>query len=419
MAGPVSTLGDVEARLRAIEALVTDKPNVAGDGRLAQASLDGRYPAHPSNWVVATGDSITSASIDKTNNVLASSWYTHMVAESDGVIPYVYPAAAGGATSTTLLADLPTEVIARLPRGGTAIIAWGRNDSQTLATTVANDQAAVAQLLAAGIRPVFCTMTPVGVVGGSAPNAADVLYTRELNEWRRRYCARNGFAMIDFFAVVSDPATGRYATGMSTDGTHPTVAANKLMGAAAWAVMEPLVNKVPSPIAVDAVDPLNLYTNGLFLTTTGGNRPTGFAAYAGSTTGSIGAVAGFLGNAWTVNRNNAGDAAYLGSVDISTGFSVGDVVQFSCRADITASSGGLQAEVGARFINPSVSPSQLAQWKWASVDIDNSILVGPEVAVPTGTTAIRLLHYLSSGTGTSIVGQFTLRNLTTGDTLTI
>jgi len=63
-----------------------------------------------------------------------------------------------------------------------------------LNTTQANLKAIWAALVAAGITPVCCTLTPRNDFVGSNPDAATM---RLLNHWIARQAAANGYPLLD------------------------------------------------------------------------------------------------------------------------------------------------------------------------------------------------------------------------------
>lgn len=258
---------------------------------------------------------------------------------------------------------------------------------------------------------------PASNTTGSAGAGADVIFTGKVNVWRKRFAKAHGCRLIDFHAALADPTTGRYAKGLGGDGTHPTPDGQRAMGVAAWAALSGDVPNARAHIAIDNADPMNGYTNGLFIATGGGppDRPSGWPGMPNGTdwTSTIGAVTGFLGNAWTVQRLTAAAGTYLGQIDLtlaSLGWSVGDVIQVALKVKRTGA-GGMTSEHGVRFVSGS-NPTNAANWKLTADLTDPTILVGPEVAIPTGTTALRLLKYIYGGPGTVVTGQFTIVNLT-------
>lgn len=121
----------------------------------------------------ATGDSITAANTDQTNNSHGDSWATHCALSSGGSLRLIRNAAHGGYTSTQLLALLQSEVLAYSP--AVVGIMWGTNDtldgSNKPTVTAANTRAAMAQIRATGAFPFLCTIPPAGTAAISAPAA--------------------------------------------------------------------------------------------------------------------------------------------------------------------------------------------------------------------------------------------------------
>lgn len=346
-----------------------------------------------------------------TGGTLATGTYTYTVVAKNG-------AGSGGAT-------LPSAIGAAVSvtgPTGSVVLRWSYQRGVS-GYDVYRDN----QKIGSTANPYSLTFTDTGQAGGAAapssnttgsvPVADDRIFTAQVNAWRKRYCAANGFTLIDFHTLLVDSATGYYKQGCSADGTHPTPFAQKLMGYQAWLQMSERSISTYGYVANDNADPLNLYSNGLFLTSSGG-RPTGWPAPSAGTTLAVGAVAGFKGNAFTVTRTDPAGATYLGTFTVSSGFSVGDVVQFSCVASLTgAESTGLVAEFGCLFSGTAPS-AFVADWKLQADIADPTDFISPEMVVPAGTTNLRLHIFAYGGTGVFNAGQFTLRNLTTGGTLT-
>lgn len=277
----------------------------------------------------------------------------------------------------------------------------------------------------------FPTFTDSGAAGAGAPpttnttavaalDPADVLHTARVNAWRKRFAATNGLQCVDFYRVMADPATGRYKQGYSIDGTHPSSLGQKIMGQEAWDTLGGSLPQVRGYIAEDQADPLNGYTNGLFLTGAGNpvDRPSPFNGYGtpAVVAGSIAPLAGFKGNAWVLDRQDPTKGAYNGANVINlAGFaSVGDRVQFSTKIQKTGSQvGGMIAEIGVRWNG--VSPfSYLGFWRLTQ-DVENPTqLVSPVGVVPASATGFYFIINVFGGTGKLALGQMTLLNLTTG-----
>jgi lysophospholipase L1-like esterase len=81
-----------------------------------------------------------------------------------------------------------------------------------------------------GIKVILASITPAY----SYPwkSGIDPVPTiREVNQWLKNYCAREGFVYLDYYSALSDDK-GAMKSGLAKDGVHPT--------AAGYAVMQPL-----------------------------------------------------------------------------------------------------------------------------------------------------------------------------------
>lgn len=338
---------------------------------------------------------------------------------------YAYRIVARNAIGATLPSPAQSATLSAV---GRVVLTWAHIHGAT-AYDIYRDGLKIATAATAANLPVP-SYTDTGATGvgatpttnttGAAPgNAGDPYFTAQINAWRKRFAAENGVPCIDFYAVLADPTTGYYKKGYTTDGVHPTTLGQREMGLAAWRTLAASVPDARGYITDDQANPINGYRNGLFLVG-GGNpidRPSGFAGYGstGLLRGGIGPLAGFKGNAWTVERLAANAPAYNGEIQVPIadfGVSVGDLIQLSLRASVIGNeAGGATAEMGVRFRGG--TGLYLGLWRFSGAEVpDPTQLVGPPVVVPTGTTHLSLLVNLFGGTGKVATGQWTILNLT-------
>jgi Lysophospholipase L1 and related esterases len=118
------------------------------------------------------------------------------------------------------------------PKPDYVIITGGSNDAflGAAAREVAGNVAAMADAAGtAGIRPI------IGV-----PPAVDYPEENLLAEYRRllrSYAGSESLPIIDFYAALADPATGRLRRGLHNDGIHPNTEGYGIMAAAAIAAI--------------------------------------------------------------------------------------------------------------------------------------------------------------------------------------
>lgn len=176
--------------------------------------------------VACLGDSITACtdrSLSPNTPWPYPSWLSYLTGQR------VDNFGLAGDTLSQMAARLDA-VIAAAP--STVVILGGANDLGT-ATPAATSRAAVqtitARLLAAGIRPVWCTVMP----------RASSLYLTECvahNMWLVDHCRTYGLKLIDTFGVFAD-TTGNPKAGLLVDGLHPTDAGYKLLADTVYAAL--------------------------------------------------------------------------------------------------------------------------------------------------------------------------------------
>lgn len=172
------------------------------------------------NSTIGFGDSITAGTGYAPFGMLANDSYFDVLAcEPNSPITRVANAGVKGDTTRQMLGRLQQDVIDLHPAqvfivAGTNDIVQGSTDS-----SIANLTAMNTRLVAAGIRPVFGLLPP-----NDKRTAATLTFDGKLRVW----AASNHIQLFDFFTPLADP-DGKYRTGMTEDGTHPTKEAASLM----------------------------------------------------------------------------------------------------------------------------------------------------------------------------------------------
>lgn len=182
-------------------------------------------------------------------------------------------AGVGGNTSAMMLARFATDVVAYKPP--IVIIEGSTNDPRTSvpsATTEANMLAMFQAAFAAGCKVVTTTIPPAGDT-----TTAQRQTVQATNMWLRDYARANpqNLALVDWWALLANPLTDGYKTGMSIDGIHPS-------SLGAFTLAQPMADAIarflppgPDPLpSANVNDTSNLLTNPL-LTGTGGTLLAG------------------------------------------------------------------------------------------------------------------------------------------------
>jgi lysophospholipase L1-like esterase len=145
---------------------------------------------------------------------------------SGGGIRHAGSFSVGGASSSQILASQLGPVIASRP-DACVIGPWAVNNpvlGVSFERTAADVGHAVEALRSAGITPLLSLEPPAGDPERSA-------FVRQYNEWARRYAARAGVPVADFFTPLSNGG-GAWADGynLGGDGLHPNSDGARVMG---------------------------------------------------------------------------------------------------------------------------------------------------------------------------------------------
>ncbi len=170
--------------------------------------------------VVFFGDSITDA------------WGR---SEKTGVFfpgkPYVNRG-IGGQTTPQMLVRFQQDVVHLHPAA--VVILAGTNDvaGNTGPTTqqMIQDNFTSMALIARknGIKVVFASITPAYEYPWK-PDVQPVARIREMNEWLKDLCAKNGYVYLDYYTSMADEK-GAMLPGLASDGVHPTAKGYAVMG---------------------------------------------------------------------------------------------------------------------------------------------------------------------------------------------
>lgn len=185
-------------------------------------------PAPKSPRVVFLGDSITDAW--RLNEYFPSRDFVNR-----GI---------SGQTTTQLLGRFLTDVVNLHPRA--VLILAGINDiARGISPANIEDNLAMLGTLAKanGIKPLFASILPVSDYHKDINPAYDVVTARppanirQVNDWLKQYCQREGFSYVDYYTAIAD-TNGLLPADQGDDGLHPNAKGYRVM----------------APIAQDAID---------------------------------------------------------------------------------------------------------------------------------------------------------------------
>ena len=351
------------------------------------------------------------ATASTSGGTLAAATYSYRVSAINGVgetlaATAVTGTVASGSTGSVLLSW--SQVL-----GATGYKIYGRTGgSELLIATASSGGHPITQYTDTG------SVTPAGALPGSNTTVVALSPTVRtkitgvngvIHRLAEKYC----IPLVDYYLLLVDGSTGLYKTGYTTDGTHPSFIASKLMGQlAASKLAERFPPRTPY-LAGDNADPTNMLANGLMLTGSA-TLPTSWSA-SGNTATAVTALAAdpaIAGNALTITRTGVA-GHYLVAPQITTGFSVGDLINFSFMVKLVGAdlgAGNLAVKLKAVNSTGSANIGDLEITSdvtgWTPFEFINT--------VPPGTTALELDINTAYGPLTAAVAQITVRNLTTG-----
>lgn len=320
-------------------------------------------------------------------------------------------AGVGGSDSADMLARFAADVLAFKP--GVVVIEPGPNDSKNVAYTAAATQANITAMLdaaqAANIHVAILTGTPSNLIDTTAKKQ----HQSTVNRWIRTLSnQRRGVTVVDVYRHVADPAAMLWASGYSTDLTHPNPVGAYAMAVPVVAALNDLFPK-QTPLSFGA-DPYEMLPNPRM------NGNTAGVATSTTITGGTGAASkvartdGVPGE-WQQWAATSGNNFVI--QEITTGFTVGDSIyaMMEMEADAAgwASTGNvmnLECRDGANAVLASVSVggnATITEPQPSSV-----VWVSNPVVIPAGTTKIRVLN-LFKGAGTLRIGTMSMRKVGT------
>lgn len=335
---------------------------------------------------------------------------------------YSYRVAALNSAGTTLCSAAATGVVAS-GTTGSCTISWAH--VQGAATYKIYGRTGGSELLIATVTIAAsgCTFIDTGSVtpAGAQPGANTTAQARvgsahiknaKTRQSQQRLAQKYGLPFIDFYAALADPVAaggGMYLTGLTSDGTHPTPKAQRLMGVAAWNALSPYLAPNAIHFPLDNGNPSGLTANALFQTNDA-SKPNGWVLAAGGTMTTDAAVAG------AVFQIQATDASPKSATGPSLGVTAGTRIAFIGKLNAT----GFDTSFGTFYLRAKFnagSPQNIGSLSMVGADTNGWGSFYFEATVPAGATSVALeagvaLAPASGATLTLKLAQCELASLT-------
>lgn len=370
-------------------------------------------PRSRGSKTIALGDSIDQMS-DQGSNYSAGSIFSALCILSNQRVKWLGNAGIGGNTTTQVLARVQTDAIAYNP--GVVIIGGGVTNDHGQGfdptTTRANLTAIRDALWAAGITVVVRNVPPTDNPGGGAYNtvATHRAVVQQHNAWLRNWAAINGIPLLDYYAPLVDETTGGYLSGLTGDGTHPTLpAAGTVAQSVINAGLPPCWTGIPQLTTAVGDGADLLAGTGLFLGAISGGVPAGWDHYGdAAATVSVVPDTAIPGN-W-VQLVGAGSGIHvIESSPIDGKWAIGDTLEFAFRV---SKSGVADSNVRIKLTDQvGGNGNQVIRIEPAAgIRALSGVAVG-RVVVPAGAIS-GYIEIITNPGETVKVGQVTVTNLT-------
>ena len=189
--------------------------------RFKEANLKLPPPAPGENRVVFMGDSITEG------------WHLDMSFPGK---PYINRGISGQ-TTPQMLVRFQQDVVHLNP--SVVVILAGTNDiagntGPSTPQMIEDNFVSMADIAhQSGIKVVIASILPAAAYPWR-PGIKPASEIREINEWLKNFCQRDGDVYLDYYSALTD-AEGGMGPGLSKDGVHPTPKG--------YAIMAPLAEK--------------------------------------------------------------------------------------------------------------------------------------------------------------------------------
>lgn len=232
------------------------------------------------NRTVFLGDSETQGADQISTNFRGTAWPIIASVRSGGRIIHARNAGIGGNTTLAMLNRFDTDVTPFAPT--TVALLAGTNDSAVTPfdTWTSQMTSIINKIRGISATPIMATIPPNN--GTSVRKQAIV----KQNVWIREFANRRGIALVDFYALLVDPANGNFKAAYMNDGIHPNAAGYAAMGVLFADMIAPTMPAYQPTLTADDGDPFNLVSGGNFTAASGTALPSNWTDNAGTPSGS-------------------------------------------------------------------------------------------------------------------------------------
>lgn len=327
-------------RLDDFEAISADEATAEFANRAQLDSVVGSLAVRAASC--SLGDSITAAGYIGPGQ-FSHAWWNQFSISTQNRIRFDAVYATPGFTIQQIRDTHLPSVIAHSPKYGSCWVMAGTNNMLTLwdfpAMKIAYQEILDA-LIEAYILPVIVTIPP---------NNASAQKRQRITVWNaylRNLAQLKGYPLLDAHAVLTDPVTGAFKTGLFQDDDHPNASGNAAIASLAASDTQ-LIGRFPlgQPyLTHGADDGVNLVTGGLFVADTSGDGVgnswlnTGIGA---SGTGSLVADASVLGNYQRIRKTSGQTGQVLLYQDINIGAALTNVAAVASTDVFTKTAHGM------------------------------------------------------------------------------
>jgi lysophospholipase L1-like esterase len=236
--------------------------------------------ARAGNRTVFLGDSIMQGADQVSTNFRGTAWPIIASVRSAGRITHVRNAGIGGNTTLAMLNRFDADVTPYAPT--TVVLLAGTNDSAVTPfdTWAAQMASIISKIRGIGATPIMATIPPNN---GTSARKQSII---KQNLWIRDFANRRGIALVDFYALLVDPASGNFKAAYMNDGIHPSAAGYAAMGVLFADTIAPTMPAYQPTLTADDGDVFNLVSGGCFTAASGTALPSGWTDNAGTPGGS-------------------------------------------------------------------------------------------------------------------------------------
>jgi|GEM_PF-2758326 len=236
---------------------------------------------------------------------------------------------------------------------------------------------------------------PLMIMAPPHDTAARSEYVFEANLYDYVTARKKGIKCFGIWDELTDPSTGAWVSGASSDGTHPDPAAEQTAG---YKLADDYLNNryyTPLPRIDDyTIDSVILNPNGCFTTGTyGAGLPNNWATNGNQNTQSLAETSLGIGNTWQVNWVNSQLFINSSRWNVTEGDTYLCVMRFSN----TINSGSCELSVFVQYDVTVNSVDRVYMMRQAAVSVDATTL-SVELEVPEGVSSLRFAISADAGT---------------------